>query len=256
VSQSSAQRKLARGIEQVYALSRETGDFEHAHAYVPDVKRKIRSPKEVEYKITAIENARPKEDWPLLAGEAIQNLRAALDHAVYAASANKYRRSSQFPIFTDPCEFQVKGRPLIAGVPKAIRALIENAQPYKRLPLTPALSPLAVLSSLSNRDKHRTLSTVVTSVRFQYVSLGEGIQIEAIKPFREGEPLHYGAEIAHFIARSESEITEVDVNPRFVYEVRIEGRPLLSTLGMIVVAVSDAVTECETGQPIEPLAQL
>jgi hypothetical protein len=37
--------------------------------------------------VTALENLQPKEEWPLLAGEAIHNIRAALDHAVLRADA-------------------------------------------------------------------------------------------------------------------------------------------------------------------------
>jgi hypothetical protein len=254
VAQSSAQLKLARGVKHVYTLREEARTFENSDAYVPNVERNVRSAKEIEYKVTAIENLRPKEDWPLLAGEAIQNLRSALDHAVYAL-AKKNRSKSQFPIFTDPCEFQVKGRPLIAGVPSPVRALMERRQPYNRFPQNPARDSLAILNRLSNHDKHRTLTTLATAVRFQYIGLGEGVRVEALAPFSEGQPLHYGAHIAHFIARSTTEIREKDVAPRFSYEVRIEGLPLGSTLTAIAQRVFEAVEECETGAPVPPGAQ-
>jgi hypothetical protein len=254
VSESSAQRKLARGIEHVETLRDEAWTFESANAYVPHIERNIRTPQEIEYQVTATENLRPPEHWPVLAGEAIQNLRSALDHAVYPL-VKKNRGLSQFPIFTDPCEFQVKGRPLIAGVPSPIRTLIESRQPYKALPSKPALDSLAVLSSFSNRDKHRTLNTVVTASRLQYIGIKDGVRIEPLKPFREGQPLYHGAHIAHFIARAEKELREVDVDPRFVYEVRIEGRSFVNTLVAIAMRVYECVTECETGQTISPLAQ-
>lgn len=171
--QSSAQRKLARGINHVNTLCDEVRTFERRNAYEPSVERHVRSPKEIEFKVTAIENLRPKDEWSLVAGEAIQSLRSALDHAVYAI-AKKNRSRCQYPIFIDACEFQVRGRPLIAGVPKPIRALIEEAQPYKTQPAKPALAPLAILNSLSNLDKHRNLTTVATAVPFQYIGLGEG----------------------------------------------------------------------------------
>jgi hypothetical protein len=184
----------------------------------------------------------------------VQSLRSALDHAVYAI-AKKNRSRCQYPIFIDACEFQVRGRPLIAGVPKPIRALIEEAQPYKTQPAKPALAPLAILNSLSNLDKHRNLTTVATAVPFQYIGLGEGVRIEALRPFAEGEPLHYGAHIAHFIARSDTEIRERDVSPRFAYEVRIEERSLIDTITAIAKRTFEWITECETGRPMPPFAR-
>jgi len=41
-------------------------------------------------------------------------------------------------------------------------------------------------------------------------------------------------------ARSDTELRDVDVNPRFIYEVRIEGRPLVDTLTDITKPYSSA----------------
>ncbi|MGZ4363405.1 MAG: hypothetical protein ACXVFF_14335 [Gaiellaceae bacterium] len=254
MGQSSAQRKLARGVEHVKTLCGEARTFEHGDAYVPDTKRNIRSAQEVEYIVTAIENLRPKPEWPLLAGEAVHNLRGALDHAVYALTPPKYRGGCQFPIFSDPCEFQVKGRPMIRGIPTPIATLIEAAQPYKRLPPRPALDPLAVLNSFSNRDKHRELSTVVSLLNFSYVGAPHGVRIQWNRQ-RHHPTLHHGAQIARFTAISNEPFDEMQVDPRFTYEICVKGRPLVSTLVAIAQRVFEAVTEAETGNPISPRAQ-
>jgi len=116
VTPTSAQLKLAWGIKRIEELSREALTFQHSNAYTPRVEREVRSPHEVKYGVFASERQGASPDWPLMAGEAIQSLRAALDHAVYTAAKGKGR--TQFPIFTDPCEFQAKGRPMIGRVPR------------------------------------------------------------------------------------------------------------------------------------------
>lgn len=56
--------------------------------------------------------------------------------------------------------------------------------------------------------------------------------------------------ISAFTASSKTEIGEMDVNPGFAYEVRIEGRPI-SILKNIVLRVTQVITECDTGKPVE-----
>lgn len=252
---TSAWRKYERGIEQARELCGQARAFEEAKAYVPNVKTYVRSPKEVEYVVLADERATLPDDLALLAGEVVYNLRSALDHAVYRL-ISKNRGQSQFPIFTDVCEFQVKGRPMIKGVPSAICALIEERQPYKRLATAPALDPLAVLNSFSNRDKHRELATVATAADFTYIGHDLGVEItEWIQPMSAGHVLHQDTEIARFVATFEDDVDEMKVKPDFTYEVRIQGRKLIHDFRWISNGVFAALVECETGQPISPFQQ-
>lgn len=255
MAQTSAQLKLARGIEHVNTLREETSTFENSDAYRRGVETDIRSPQEIEYRVFAVEQEPAPSHWPLLVGEALQNLRSALDHAVYAVS-KKSKGRSQFPIFTDPCDFQVVGRPRIAGVPGPIRTLIEERQPYKSIPSAPERDPLAILNGLSSLDKHRTLTTVPFLITFPFVGLAEGIEIEWQQPPCRGQRLQGHTEIERFIARSDSEIGQMDVDPRFAFEVGIEGGkivvPLATMLTTIAKRVFECVTECETGEPISP----
>lgn len=252
---TSAWRKYERGIEQARELCAQTRAFQEAKAYVPNVKTDIRSANEIEYTVLAAERATPPDDLALLAGEVVYNLRSALDHAVYRL-ISKNRGQSQFPIFTDMCEFQVKGRPMIKGVPPAIRTLIEERQPYKSMTTAPALHPLAVLNSFSNRDKHRELATVATAADFTYVGHDSGVKItEWIQPLNAGQVLKQDAEIARFIATLEDGVDQMNVKPDFSYEVRIQGRKLIHDFRWISNGVFEALVECETGQPISPFQQ-
>lgn len=243
---TSAQRKLKRGIEHVETLCGETSAFEDGDAYLFEAERELRSPQEAVYRCFAVERKPPPGHWPLLAGEAIQNLRSALDHLVYEKSGGN--RQTQFPIFTDACEFQVLGGRMMKGVPKAVRASIESVQPYRFMPEDAAQHPLALLSALSNLDKHRVLATIVCSVTNE----GAGIPHEAELTWEDyATHKRLGAGKAHIstfvVTHAKGEIEEVNVEPMFSYEVTIERRPV-GTLKWIGNSVYRAFYEVEKGQ--------
>ncbi len=248
---TSAQRKLKRGIEHVETLCGEAKTFEDADAYLFESERKPRSAQEIEYRCFAVQRKPIPGHWPLLAGEAIQNLRSALDHLVYELSGNN--RRTQFPIFTDRCEFQVLGSRRLKGVSEAKRALIEKVQPYRFMPEDAAQHPLAQLSSLSNLDKHRVLATVASAVTHEGVGIPHGVTL-TWEEYATHKRLGAGkAHISTFVIRTEGEAEDVDVEPLFSYDVRIEGRPI-GNLRWIGNSVYRAFAEVDTGQPLPPLA--
>ena len=250
VAPTSAQRKFFRGVGQVRSLLDEADAFEKRDAYVFRTEVESRSAQAITYRSFAVEREAPPEEWPLLAGEAIQNIRSSLDHIVYAASGGQDR--TQFPIFTDPDDFEEKAPGLLAGVPDSVRATIEKAQPYRDYPPDPAQAMLEQLRVLSNLDKHRTLATVVSAVHREGVGTQTGVKITWEK-HGTGRPLDSGeAHVSTFTAASET--ADLDVEPMFAYEVRIEGRPL-SLLKGIVHDVYPVLVECETGVPLSPFAQ-
>ena len=168
---TSAQRKFFRGVEQVRQLLAEVEAFENRNAYVFRTDVESRSTHAITYRSFAVEQEAPPEDWPLLAGDAIQNLRAALDHIVYAASGGE--EQTKFPIFTDPAKFQQKAPGMLKGVPASVVATIEKAQPYRNYPPDPAQTMLVRLQDLSNLDKHRTLATIASAVVREGVGVRE-----------------------------------------------------------------------------------
>jgi hypothetical protein len=144
---TSAQRKFFRGVEQVKQLMAEAEAFENRDAYVFRTEIESRSAREITYRCLAVEREAPPEGWALLAGEAIQNLHAALDHIVYAASGGQ--DGTKFPIFTDPGKFQEKAFGMLPGVPEPVREVIEKAQPYRNYPADPAQAMLVRLRVLA-----------------------------------------------------------------------------------------------------------
>jgi hypothetical protein len=114
-----------------------------------------------------IKNPAPLDQWAVIFGDFVHNLRACLDHFTYACAVHETGENPpddegklQFPIYDCPAVFAEKAwriRSLSAGM----RAAIEGVQPYKRGHATH--SPLlALLAEFDNTDKHRLLSIVVS----------------------------------------------------------------------------------------------
>lgn len=248
---TSAQRKFFRGVHHVKQLLDEADAFESRDAYAFRTHVESRSTNKIKYRSIAVEREAPPDDWPLLAGDGIQNLRAALDHVVYEKSGR--RSGTQFPIFTDQGEFQIRGSRMLRGVPKVMKKTIEKAQPYRNYPPNPGEAMLAQLRLLSNLDKHRALTTIASAVVREGVGVSAGVRITWEK-FGTDQAL--GSDetpVSTFIAQSTAPLDETHIEPMFGYEVRIEGRPL-SLLKGIVHDVYRVLVECETGEPLSPFA--
>jgi hypothetical protein len=248
---TSAQRKLQRGIEHVRTLLDEVRSYEKADAYLFSSEREISSETEVVYRCFATRQVAMPMHWPLLAGEAIQNLRSALDHLVYEKSGGK--NSTSFPIFTDRKEYEEKAPGRLKGVPEEIRAQIAEFQPFRFMPEDARHHPLAQLSSLSNRDKHRVLSTVASAVAREGVGIPEGVDLKWDDPGSHKELGEGRQQISTFVARAEGSVEDVAVEPIFSYEVRIERRPI-GVLKGIGHEVHRVMAEIETGGNLDPFA--
>jgi hypothetical protein len=99
--------------------------------------------------------------WSMLLGDAVHNLRSALDHIVYALAINQTRTDPPdddlklaFPIASDPGHF-ARSRWRIASLNDATQCAIERAQPYNRLNHGRVFQRLWWLAQLDDIDKHR-----------------------------------------------------------------------------------------------------
>ena len=248
---TSAQRKLKRGIEHVRTLLDEVRSYEEADAYLFSSEREVRSETETVYRCFATRQSAMPMHWPLLAGEAIQNLRSALDHLVYEKSGA--RSSTSFPIFTDRGEYEEKAPKRLKGVPEEVKDRIAGFQPFHFMPEDARHHPLAQLSSLSNRDKHKVLSTVASAVTREGVGIPEGVHLEWDEYGTHKELGEGRRQISTFLVRAEGGVEEVTVETLFSYEVRIEGRPIgvLKGIGNEVYRV---MAEIETDGNLDPFA--
>jgi hypothetical protein len=162
--------KLARSKEQLDALR------DDITAYMDDAPyRLITEPyadvdapngEAIRLKIR-IDKKPPDADWSGRIGEVAYNARSALDQLVVqliVASGNTPRTGSrtQYPIFLSAQDYRDKSKGarqsrrdrMLEGVSSRFRRIIDDTQPYHRSGRIDR-DPLAILGTISNRDKHR-----------------------------------------------------------------------------------------------------
>jgi hypothetical protein len=168
-------------------------------------------------------------DIPVIAADVIYNLRSALDHLMSALVANKDRGSAMFPIFFQgvweaivPGENQqrVKERMRWASDIKTLRdepvAILKRLQPREDTGDGTQAIPIAVINSLSNRDRHEKLPIFVSGLLEVYFrwTLPDGT-VQRGKGISEGSDLF-------FENKARLQI------PEDAMDVEIEGTPLVA----------------------------
>jgi hypothetical protein len=125
----------------------------------------------------------PDDRWSLMVGDAIQNLRSALDHAVYqlAIAWSKCdpppdERSIEFPVFKDEkgqAGFVARGKPKLAGINPRAAARIEGIQPYNASNYED--DPLWLVHELNIIDKHRRIHVTAAMAKTATLRRADGI---------------------------------------------------------------------------------
>lgn len=118
----------------------------------------------------------PPRDWGLLIGEFAHNARSALDYLAWQlvkANNKSPNRRTQFPIVLNPCAWPGRnGARNLRGASSRHVGMVERLQPYNRVDADGHSyarrtfgHPLALLSFLSNEDKHRVLVVAAAALR-------------------------------------------------------------------------------------------
>lgn len=105
-------------------------------------------------------NEPPVAGWALLAGDALHNLRSALDSLVWsfvdpAAVSERQARQVQFPICETAEDWDRRVPVALRGVPAEIVERIRGWQTFLRPPAEQGQDPLPLLNDLDIYDKHR-----------------------------------------------------------------------------------------------------
>jgi hypothetical protein len=169
----------------------------------------------------------PDERLPLAIGDAIHNMRTALDHILAAMRSRKHRYAEGFPILTeDPWEGQLtkakaysraRFSKAVVGLDAKAVAAIKLLQPYldKVEGRNPDHNALRVISRLDNADKHREPIIAVPGImNAETMVTARAEQItQAQPPPRMGYPafIEDGAEVAHFRWLKSPALTEAEV---------------------------------------------
>ena len=167
--------KIERAQEHVNTLEREIAAYREGRHYefAGDFDSK---PKHCLVRFHLLEH--PEERWGVILGDVAHNYRSALDHIAWQLVkryGGRGGRQTKFPIYAKEsdyidwraprraCDPRGKWSDPFEGVDEEIVALIESFQPYRR---EGENDPLAILSAISNRDKHRLLLPTVVAVDF------------------------------------------------------------------------------------------
>jgi hypothetical protein len=140
----------------------------------------------------------PEFEWGVIAGDAVHCFRSALDQLVTALWIDKPNTNTGFPITLTKRGWVEEAPRMIWSVPAPYVAVIDRAQPYHRGDIEKACDhPLAVLHSLWNLDKHRTIPTIGLVPRRIDIKVTEspGVTIGEFRT-KPGVPLKPGAVIA------------------------------------------------------------
>jgi len=112
------------------------------------------------YKIVLNFSQQPDlDDWGRIFGDVMHNLRSVLNNMIAEiaqaeGTPKEQIKTAQFPIALSAKQWRSEKR-RIQVLPTEVQVAIEKVQPFTEMPQSPELHPLAVLSALSNQDKHR-----------------------------------------------------------------------------------------------------
>lgn len=236
--------KIRRAHEHIRNLKPQIRRFEQSHPYT--VIRK-RDPKTRQKTRTIHFTRQPPIRLALLIGDAVHNLRSALDHLVCQLvihGGGKVIKSTEFPIKASRSEFENKVAIHLAGAsPYAIR-LVAAHKPYKG-----GNESFWALQCLDIADKHKML--IPTWVAIWKVTdsgpLHTGAWIDLSLVLSEGIPLEEGADIDSLLPFDDT--VKMKMKRQFSACITlgdvegVKGKPVISALDQLVSTVTQIVND-------------
>jgi hypothetical protein len=234
-------RKLDRAITHIDALDDSIKGWLDSGAYTiveevePETGYQIVVPKITE---------EFRDEWPLLIGDAVHNMRSALDHLAYALALKGYdtanpgqpfpeapKRQIMFPIVAVSRDKRRTVEQVYDDVAKVqlryvapdATARIKGLQPYERSPAAPLTDPLSLINELDIIDKHRRLNAMAIAPPLQSLQIGGGdIYIDLLEML--GGPIKHDTPIMRYGIRAAGP-TPVHMHRRFGRAVALSDGP-------------------------------
>ncbi len=167
--------KLARAEKHLVDLKAEIGRYASTKPYT--VRDRIEGKKQRKTYRLAFTTDPANTDIPILAADAIYNLRSGLDHLMSALVAKKDRNSAMFPIYFQGVwdvappgenEQRIKDRARWASDTRTVKsdaiAVLKKLQPADDARNVDEPSVLRLINRFSNRDRHEKLPVVATGL--------------------------------------------------------------------------------------------
>jgi hypothetical protein len=237
----SSHRKIARAKEHITEFDSRWQSFcDQPNLYEPFIDKDPERPGKDIWKL------RLNHPFPTtldeIIGDAVNNLRSALDHACYAAavaSGNSTPRYAYFPFGKTEPDFEITMKGNSKDVPPAIQTIIRNYRPYKG-----GNDPFRALNLIAVRDKHMRLSQAGMRLMNGFKGSGGGRVRFPVDPiwdhgknevefaeFTTGEHFKFRFEFTPFVSFGEIE--------------GIAGDPVSAVLDWFVQIVEHAVASIE-----------
>lgn len=193
----SFEMKLCRAKAHIDAVKKAVEGWLQSDAYT---LRAYVEPETGDHVLRAKINEALDPRWALVVGDAVHNLRSALDHIAYQLALDGYeahnagraiprahQRRIMFPIVAVSNDSRMTVEKFYAqGIKGQLRYIaddsrdaIEALQPYKRRPSDPCSDPLWVVNELDVIDKHRKLNP--TAIASPLDNLGVVDHLASIK---------------------------------------------------------------------------
>ncbi|WP_241473845.1 hypothetical protein [Mycolicibacterium neoaurum] len=165
-SLDSAYEKAGRAQEHLATLQASVDAYRASepHEFLREVVDHMFKPELVVINFRVKVKNPPPQNWGLIVGDILTNLRAALDHALFGHAAARQtltaaqERALQYPLITNSADWPAAQAKLALLTDPAVLQEIEKSQPFKAQ--NPDWHSLALLNGLVNRDKHRQVRVV------------------------------------------------------------------------------------------------
>jgi len=221
---ASCWEKIGRADVHINALDADMVEWKNAEPYLATKEHDAEGRR---HSIVLHVKNKPRiERWALMTGDAIHNLRSALDHVLYAAACHESKKSPppkgnsiQFPIVNNSDDFpDAAERRLGPLFNTKFHSAVESVQPYNR-PHFECPPLLGLLRDFDNSDKHRLLNVVMAQLfegkfSFYPVEPNFGVPVRDSFGARLGG-VEDGAELAWFI------MDPPQFNIKYTYELTI-----------------------------------
>jgi len=247
----SAWLKWARGVEHQKALAAETRKRDHLGGYEYDRFDNLNDATDPLVRMhwqLRVTDPYP-ERWGVLLGDSVTNLRAALDHAFWAA-ANAHSGPPAnptivtFPISPTAQKYKRPTAELKLLVAPEVWDIVDAVQPFPGGNVAHT-SPIEILRYLSNRDKHRAVQVVArNSLHLVPIEVQSEVPIDVVHRWQREGPTENGDVVARLKFRRTVESQSVDVIPTMTHEasVQISDEPVdYRPLGEVMDAMRDYV---------------
>lgn len=240
--------KIKRAAHHIAELNTLLLAFRSLHPYEVDSKPH-RTP-ELDHTTLYVKSiADPPEEFPLIVGDAIHNMRSALDHLVWhlvEVGGGTPNKDTFFPICVDPDgrhKFQSAiGKGEIKKIPKGADKVLLAAQPY-----VSGNDTLRLIHDLDINDKHRLLITIATCYEEWSIMLGGSVELRFDQ--YDVRPLQAGDEIVNMptstFERESIQNYKLRIDVAFGQSEVVQGKPIVPTLNEFLKFTDGVISQFE-----------